>query len=94
MQETTQPPEDDRSVERGVFARVRALLSDKFGIASKSVELDSVLVSDLGIEPADMGYLALTLEEAFDVDIATEDVAHIVRVRDAVSCVLGLQVVP
>ena len=82
--------EYERIVEQTVLSRVRVLLAEKFGVATSAVELDSTLVGDLGIEQADMGYLALTLEEAFDIDITIEDAAHIVMVRDVVRCVLGL----
>lgn len=81
--------EYERIVEQTVFSRVRALLADKFGVATNAVELDSALVGDLGIEQADMDYLALTLEAAFDIDITLADATHLVRVRDAVRCILG-----
>jgi len=79
----------ERIVEQTIFSKVRSLLGEKFGIASQQVELDSALVDDLGIEPADIEYLALTLEAAFDINIAVDDAARIVRVRDAVRCILG-----
>ncbi|MES1176037.1 MAG: phosphopantetheine-binding protein [Myxococcales bacterium] len=81
----------ERIVEQTIFSRVRALLAEKFGIAVNEVELDSILVGDLGIEQADMDYLMLTLEAAFDIDITTAEAARIVRVRDAVRCVLGVR---
>ena len=77
-----------RIVEQTVFLKVRSLLEDKFGIASHHVELDSALVGDLGIEQADIEYLALSLEAAFDIDITVDDAARMVRVRDAVRCIL------
>ncbi|MET0794371.1 MAG: phosphopantetheine-binding protein [Polyangiaceae bacterium] len=81
----------ERIVEQTIFSKLRALLTEKFGIAAQRVELDSTLVCDLGIEAADMAYLALTLEAAFDVDITSDDAARIVRVRDAVRCILGVR---
>lgn len=62
---------------------MRALLEKKFEIACHRVELDSALVGDLGIEAADIEYLALTQKAAFDIDITTDDAAHLVGVRNA-----------
>lgn len=80
---------DDEQSTQLIFSKVRALLDDKFGVACQSVELDSTLVGDLGIEPADMEYLTLALEATFDIDISIDDAARIVRVRDAVQCILA-----
>ena len=85
---TLQTPAQANDAEQAIFADVRALLWDKFLIAAHDVRLDSDLVGELGIEPADLSYLTLALEEAFDIDIPVEDANQIVRVCDAVSCVI------
>ena len=85
----TGPADDDQDVEHTVFLCVRDLLCDKFELASQSVHLDSDLVGDLHIERADLDYLALALEEAFEIDISLDHAARLVRVSDAVDCVLA-----
>ncbi len=73
--------------QQTIFLRVRALLHDKFDVATQSVHWDSELVGDLGIERTDLEYLALALEEAFEIDVSTDDAGLIVRVLDVVRCV-------
>lgn len=81
--------EYEHIVEQTIFSRVRGLLAEKFGVTVTNVELDSALVADLGIEPADIEYFALALEATFDVEISADNATQLVKVRDAVRCVLG-----
>jgi acyl carrier protein len=81
----------DQDPEQMILEDLRALLRDKFCIPPNNIHLDSDLVADLGVERADLSYLALALEEAFDVEIAVEDADQIVRVRDAVNCILTMR---
>jgi acyl carrier protein len=77
--------------EQTILADLRAVLSDNFCVPPNDVHLDADFVAHLGVEAADVGYLMLALEEAFDVEITAEDASRIIRVRDAINCISNMR---
>ncbi len=89
-----QAPTGDAHQGEQTFRSVRTLLCAKFEVDATVVHWGADLVADLGIERADLSYLALALEEAFDINISTHEASQIVTVRDAVNCVLRRRTQP
>ncbi len=60
---------------------------EQLGVSAEEVKPEASFVEDLGADSLDLTELIMTMEEAFDVEIADEDAQKILKVKDAIAYV-------
>lgn len=56
-----------------IFAKVRQLIAEQFGIDAKEIAMDSSFADDLGADSVDLVELVMAMEEEFDLEEIDED---------------------
>ena len=51
-----------------IFAKVRQLIAEQFGIDAKEIAMDSSFADDLGADSVDLVELVMAMEEEFDLE--------------------------
>jgi len=69
--------------------KVKHIIAEKLGVELSEVVPEASFVDDLGADSLDLVELIMSMEEAFDIEIADEDAEKIVRVKDAIDFVLA-----
>uniref|UniRef100_A0A7C4RU31 Acyl carrier protein n=1 Tax=Desulfatirhabdium butyrativorans TaxID=340467 RepID=A0A7C4RU31_9BACT len=69
--------------------KVKNIIAEKLGVELSEVVPEASFVDDLGADSLDLVELIMSMEEAFDIEIADEDAEKIVRVKDAIDFVLA-----
>jgi len=69
------------------FETVKRLLAEGLSIDAESIEEDSSISEDLGADSLDAVELIMTLEEEFNIQIASEAAEQLKTVRDIVELV-------
>ena len=67
-----------------VFTRVRAILTDKFGVDADTIRLDATF-EDLDLDSLDLVEFALAAEEELGVKISDEEAGDLETLQDAVA---------
>lgn len=67
--------------------KVKHIIAEKLGVELSEVTPEKSFVDDLGADSLDLVELIMSMEEAFDIEIADEDAERIVRVKDAIDFV-------
>jgi acyl carrier protein len=65
----------------GIEDQVRALLTTQLGVEQADITPDASLVQDLGADSLDMAALIIAVEDEFGIDIADEEAATLVTVK-------------
>ncbi len=68
-----------------MFEKVKEMLEEALQIDPSEVTMDSVLVSDLGVNSLELADLILMCEEKFNIEISDEDIHKFVTVGDVVN---------
>ncbi len=63
---------------------VKHIIRDQLGVAEERVTPEASFIEDLDAQPLDVIALVRFFEDAFDIEIADEDVETIRTVRDAI----------
>ena len=64
------------------FDRVKQVIVDQLGVDESAVTMDASFVEDLGADSLDLFELVMALEEEFEVEIPTEELAQIATIGD------------
>lgn len=64
--------------------KIKEIIADQIGIDVADIADDASFVDDLGIDSLDMFEMAMAIEEEYNVEIASEDLANIKNVNDIV----------
>lgn len=67
--------------------KVKHIIAEKLGVELSEVTPEKSFVDDLGADSLDLVELIMSMEEAFDIEIADEAAEKIVRVKDAIDFV-------
>ena len=67
-----------------IFKTMQDLIAEQFAIDADEISMDSSFVDDLGADSLDIFQIIMGIEEAFDIEIPTEEAEKIVSVGDAV----------
>ena len=70
---------------------IREMIGSHFGIRSDLVQLESVLIDDLGADSLDSVEITLEVEREFDIEIPDEEIDNIKTVQDIVNLVQDLK---
>ncbi len=74
-----------------MFEQVKNALVDSLNIDEDTIQLDSNLKEDLGIDSLAAVELSLDLETEFDVEITDDELAALVTVKDIVDLIESKQ---
>lgn len=66
------------------FEKLQKIIADVLNTDAESITLETTFVDDLGADSLDVFQIIMGIEEAFDIDIPTEEAEKIVTVKDAV----------
>jgi len=67
-----------------VFETLKSLISSDLGVDEDMIDMDSRLVEDLGADSLDAVELIMSIEDAFDIEVADSDTNQLKSVRDIV----------
>ena len=73
------------------FEKIRSIISDQLNVDESKITLDTSFTDDLGADSLDLFQIIAELEEAFDMEFASEDTGKIKTVGDAVSYIQSAQ---
>ena len=66
------------------FEELQAIIAEVLNADPDSITMESTFVDDLGADSLDVFQIIMGIEEAFDIEIPTEEAEKIVTVGDAV----------
>ena len=67
-----------------VFEKVQKIICDQFGVEPGKVTLDSTILEDFQADSLDIVDLAMSIEDAFDIEVPDEELENIKTVGDIV----------
>lgn len=67
-----------------VFEKVKEILADQLGVDEDSIELDSLLVEDLGADSLDGIDIVMSVEDEFGIEVPDEVIESMSTVEDIV----------
>jgi len=68
-----------------MLEKIKGIIAEQLQIAEDVITEKSSIKEDLGADSLDLFELVLALEEAFEVEIPTEDLEHISTVQDVLN---------
>jgi acyl carrier protein len=73
--------------DEGIASEVERVVRRHLDVADRALDVSTRFVDDLGADSLAVVDLTLALEEAFDIDIADEDVERLRTLQDAIDYV-------
>jgi len=67
-----------------IFEKVRAILAEQLELEENTIEMNSLIVDDLGADSLDIVDLVMSLEDEFDAEIPDEAIETMKTVGDVV----------
>ncbi|MCL6580555.1 MAG: acyl carrier protein [Firmicutes bacterium] len=74
--------------QEAVFAKLRSMLADQFGIEAEEITMETTL-KDLGADSMDILELVMAIEQEWDLEIPDEAAEEIKSVGDAVRYIVA-----
>ena len=66
------------------FEKLQNIIAEVLNVEADEITLNTTVVDDLGADSLDIFQIIMGIEEAFDIEIPTEEAEKIVSVGDAV----------
>ncbi len=70
-----------------VFEKVQKIICEQFGVQADQVTMDSLILEDFEADSLDLVDLAMSLEDAFDIEVPDEELENIKTVGDIVKLI-------
>ena len=67
-----------------MFEQIRDIIAEQLSLEADDIKLESSFIDDLEADSLDLFEIAMSLEEAFGVEIPSEDLEGIKTVADAI----------
>lgn len=67
-----------------VFEKIRAILADLLSIDEATIEMDSLIIDNLGADSLDLVDAIVTINDEFGVEIPDEEIENLRSVGDVV----------
>ncbi|NLG02957.1 MAG: acyl carrier protein [Clostridia bacterium] len=67
------------------FEKLKKIIAEVLNVDADEITMETTFTDDLGADSLDVFQIIMGIEEAFDIEIATEDAEKIVSVGDAVN---------
>ena len=68
-----------------VFEKVKETIIEQLGVADTAVTTEASFIDDLGADSLDIVELVMALEEEYDVEIPSDDLAELNTVGDVIN---------
>ena len=65
-----------------MLEKLKALINENLGIDEAEIKEESNFIEDFGVDSLDLFEFVMTVEEEFDIKVASEDVAGLKTVAD------------
>lgn len=79
----------EKSSPDSTLKKLSQILSSEFGIAPDAITLDASFRGDFGLDSMEEAQLILEMEDAFGIEITTDEARKIFSVRDALNYASG-----
>jgi acyl carrier protein len=66
------------------FEKLKKIIAEVLNVDAEEITMGTTFSDDLGADSLDIFQIIMGIEEAFDIEIATEDAEKIISVGDAV----------
>ncbi len=70
-----------------VFEKVQKIICEQFGTEADRVTMESLILEDFEADSLDLVDLAMSLEDAFDIEVPDEELENIKTVGDIVKLI-------
>lgn len=70
--------------------KIQKIVAEVLNVDAGEVMYDTTFVEDLGADSLDIFQIIMGIEEAFDIEIKTEDVEGITTVGDALNLIMAI----
>lgn len=70
-----------------VFEKVQKIICEQFGVDASKVTMDSAIMEDFQADSLDIVDLAMSIEDAFDIEVPDEELENIKTVGDIVKLI-------
>lgn len=67
-----------------IFETLKSLISSDLGVDEDAIDMDSRLVEDLGADSLDAVELIMSIEDAFEIEVADSDADSLKTVKDII----------
>lgn len=68
-----------------MLEKMRRMLAQQLGIDESTISLETSFKEDLGADSLDLFELVMNLEEEYDIEIQSEDLAELTKVADVIN---------
>ena len=68
-----------------VLEKVKGIIVEQLGVADTAVTMEASFIDDLGADSLDIVELVMALEEEYDVEIPSDDLAELNTVGDVIN---------
>ena len=68
-----------------VLEKVKGIIVEQLGVAENAVTMEASFIDDLGADSLDLFELVMALEEEYDVEIPSDDLAELNTVGDVIN---------
>ena len=68
-----------------IFEKVKSIIVEQLGVTETSVTMEASFIDDLGADSLDLFELVMALEEEYDVEIPSDDLAELNTVGDVIN---------
>lgn len=70
-----------------VFEKIQKIICEQFSVEESDVTMESSLTDDFGADSLDLVDLAMTIEDAFNIEVPDEELENVKTVADIVKLV-------
>lgn len=68
-----------------MFEKIKEIIAEQLNVDMESITMDSSLKDDLGADSLDLFQVVMALEEEYDLEIPSEDLADVSTVEDVIN---------
>ena len=74
-----------------MFEKVKEIIVEQLSVDGENITEDTNLMEDLGIDSLDLYEMIISLEEEFDIEIASEDSENLKTIKDVITYIEARQ---
>lgn len=72
-----------------MFDKIKEIIAEQLNVDADSIMMDSSLKDDLGADSLDLFQVVMGLEEEYEIEIPSEDLADVNTVEDVINYLKG-----
>lgn len=74
-----------------MFEKVKEIIVEQLSVDGENITEDTNLMEDLGIDSLDLYEMIISLEEEFNIEIASEDSENLKTIKDVINYIEARQ---